>query len=244
METKLIFPEYFKSINISHAFQPIIDISEKRVVSYEVLIRGGDGESPYEVFKRVKEEDVNLFDQYSREKAMELASSLGVKTNLNFNFAPSAVNFNGGEYIERTIEKATQNGLNRDQLIIEITENEEVYNKDHLSKILNILKQDGIQIAIDDFGSGYAGLNMLMNIKPEILKLDMDLIRDIHKFGVKQSIVRAVCEVCFELGIDVLAEGVETEEEYKFLKNINIDFYQGYYFAKPGFASLPQVEFE
>jgi EAL domain-containing protein (putative c-di-GMP-specific phosphodiesterase class I) len=243
MEATMTFPEYFQTINISHAFQPIIDIDEKRIVSYEVLIRGGDGEPPYMVFDKVDKCDFNLFDQYSREKAIELAQKLGINTDLNFNFTPSAVTFNGGEFIERTLIKAEQYGFDHRKLIIEVTENEEIYNKNYFASILNIIKQDGVNIAIDDFGSGYAGLNMLINVKPEVLKLDIDLIRDIHKDGAKQSVVRAVCEVCLELGIDVLAEGVEKKEEFEFLRNIDISLYQGYFFAKPGFASLPKVDF-
>jgi EAL domain-containing protein (putative c-di-GMP-specific phosphodiesterase class I) len=239
----IVFPEYFKKINFSHAFQPIVDIEEKEIVSYEVLLRGGDEEPPYRVFEKVDTCDQILFDQFSREKAFQTANRLGIKCGLNFNFSPSGVTYNGGELIEKTLEIAEEYQFDKTKIFIEVTENEEFYQHTHLFDILNMVKQDGVHIVLDDFGSGYAGLNMLIKTNPETIKIDMDLVRNSHKIGSKQAVIRAICHVAQELGLDILAEGVETEEEFQFLKKQGITLYQGYYFSKPFFETLPKVLF-
>lgn len=104
-----------------------------------------------------------------------------------------------------------------------------------------VLCRSGTVIAIDDFGAGYSGLNLLADIQPDWIKLDMYLLRNIEQHGARQSIVKAICSVCLDLGIDVLAEGVETLEELRFLEKLDISLYQGYFFAKPGFETLPTV---
>ena len=98
-------------------------------------------------------------------------------------------------------------------------------------------------MAIDDFGAGYSGLNLLADFQPDQIKLDMKLIRGIEWHGPRQAIVRAINQICLDLGIDVIAEGVETELEYAWLASQGIHLYQGYLFAKPGFESFPKVHY-
>ena len=126
---------------------------------------------------------------------------------------------------------------------MEITEGELVHNIKALSEKVNALRRQAIIIAIDDFGAGYAGLNMLADLQPDLIKLDMNLLRDIHRHGPRQSIVKAIYEVCMDLGIDILAEGVESPDEYHFLSRVGIELYQGYFFAKPGFECFPKPSF-
>jgi len=99
----------------------------------------------------------------------------------------------------------------------------------------------GLLMAIDDFGAGYSGLNLLADFQPDQIKLDMKLIRGIEWHGPRQAIVRAINQICLDLGIDVIAEGVETELEYAWLASQGIHLFQGYLFAKPGFESFPKV---
>lgn len=101
----------------------------------------------------------------------------------------------------------------------------------------------GLKVAIDDFGAGYSGLNMLAGFQPDQVKIDMNLVRGIERHGPRQAIVRAVAQVCGDLGIDVIAEGVETLAEYAWFAEHVIRLFQGYLFAKPGFESLPRAHF-
>jgi len=229
------------SVEYSHAFQPIIDIETRKIVSYEVLLRGNNNESPMSVFEQVPSESLMEFDQTSRERAMAFAVRLGLDCNLNLNFTPGSILFENGKYLKDTVVSAQKIGLDPKQIVLEITEGEAISNTSELNKVLNDARRSGMPIAIDDFGAGYAGLNLLADMQPDCVKLDMYLLRNIEQHGARQSIVRAICSVCFDLGIDVLAEGVETLEEFRFLRKLNIPLYQGYYFAKPGFEILPTL---
>ena len=93
--------------------------------------------------------------------------------------------------------------------------------------------------AIDDFGAGYAGLTMLAQFQPHVLKIDMELIRNVHEDAVRQAIVAGIALVCQRLNIDLVAEGVETQAESSYLSQLGIYLQQGYLFARPGWESLP-----
>ena len=112
-----------------------------------------------------------------------------------------------------------------------------------LAEWVNAYRRRGIRIAIDDFGAGYAGLNLLADLQPDLMKLDIGLVRGIEGRGARQSIVRAIVQVSVDLGIDVVAEGVETEGELAWLADQGIDLFQGFLCARPGFECLPHVTF-
>ncbi len=228
-------------ILFTHAYQPIYSYDKGAVVSYEALLRGVNNEPPDFIFGKVPVGMHYEFDQISREKAIKYAFDKGVNCCLNLNFTPGSLVYKKGVYAHQTIKAANQTGMSSDRLIIEITECEAVNSTEKLKLILDDLRMAGATISIDDFGSGYAGLNLLADIQPDQIKLDMHLIRNIDTNGPRQSIVRAVNNVCFELGIDVLAEGVETRAELEFLRAIGIPLYQGFLFAKPGLECFPSV---
>ena len=228
-------------VTFSHAFQPIVDVDARRIVSYEALLRAPDGRPPHTVFAQVAREGLMEFDQASRLRAVALAARLGLECRLSLNFTPGSVLFENGKHIEETIAAAQTYGIDAARLVLEITEDEVTQDTRAFSRILNPLRRTGIVIAIDDFGAGYAGLNFLSDIHPDMLKLDMALVRDIHRHGGRQSIIRAICSISMDLGIDLLAEGIESEEELAFLRRQDIHLYQGFYFARPGFECLPDV---
>jgi EAL domain-containing protein (putative c-di-GMP-specific phosphodiesterase class I) len=232
-----------EKIEFTHAFQPIIDVDSSTIISYEVLLRGLNNESPGSIFNKIEKSKIMSFDQYSREKALETAARLGLNCNINLNFTPGAILFEDGRYLTETIHKAKSLGFLAKQLVIEITESEFIHDIDGLASVMNNIRRERVVIAIDDFGAGYAGLNMLAEIQPDMVKLDMSILRSINNHGPRQIIVKAIYSVCKDLGIDILAEGVETELEFDFLRSVGISLYQGYLFAKPGFECLPQPLF-
>ena len=99
----------------------------------------------------------------------------------------------------------------------------------------------GFRTAIDDFGAGYAGLNLLAEFQPDIIKIDMDLVRDINSNKAKQAIVSGIVFICKQLNIKVLAEGIETKAERDFLLNTGISLLQGYLFCKPAFQAIGKI---
>lgn len=225
-------------VPFSFAFQPIVDTSDGSVFSYEALIRGPAGEPPGTVFRQVAREVLLDFDQLARERAIRMAAHLGITCRLNLNFLPSALLYRA-EHLEATLDAALANGLAASQLVVELTENEIIDNHDGLARRFAPARRRGSRFAIDDFGAGYAGLNLLAEFQPDFLKLDMQIVRGIDAHGPRQSIVRAVLDVCVDLGIDVIAEGVETASELACLQGFGIELFQGYLLARPGFEALP-----
>ena len=113
---------------------------------------------------------------------------------------------------------------------------------DHLKGILGEYTRRGFKTAIDDFGAGYSGLNLLAEFQPDIIKLDMALLRNIDRDPVRQAIVRGILGVCQALNIEVIAEGVETVAELTFLRGIGVYLFQGYLLARPAYEQIPDVD--
>jgi blue light- and temperature-responsive anti-repressor len=133
---------------------------------------------------------------------------------------------------------ATRCGILPYQLILEITESEVIRDPAKFAERMNAWRSKGVRLAIDDFGAGYAGLNFLAEFQPDIVKLDMALVRDVDSKGPRQAIVRAVLQACTDLGLAVVAEGVESEAEFYWLRRHGVVLFQGYWFARPAFAAL------
>jgi EAL domain-containing protein (putative c-di-GMP-specific phosphodiesterase class I) len=121
-----------------------------------------------------------------------------------------------------------------ERVVLEITERASVENIQDLRSKVARLRTIGYRIAVDDLGAGYAGLTSFALLEPEIVKIDMSLVRDIDKMPVKQRLVASLSQLCREMGIMVVAEGVETAAERDTLVGLGCDLLQGYYFAKPG----------
>lgn len=227
--------------DITMAFQPIVDTRNNSVFAYEALVRGTDGAGAWSILSRVTETNRYVFDQSCRVKAVELASRLKVPCFVSINFLPNAV-YQAATCIRATLEAARRYNFPTDQLIFEITENEKLVDKDHLKSIIKEYRRQGFKTAIDDFGAGYSGLNLLAEFQPDLIKLDMEIVRDIDRDPVRQAIVRGIIGVCQALSIDVIAEGIESQEELDILRSMGIFLFQGYLFAKPGFEHLPQID--
>jgi EAL domain-containing protein (putative c-di-GMP-specific phosphodiesterase class I) len=223
------------------AFQPIFDARAGEVFSYEALVRGLAQESAYSVLNQIPASGLPEFDLAARVKAIKLATRLGIGCHLNLNFMPQTLE-RSSESILSTLDAANRDGLPIHRIVLEVVEGEIIHDHCRFTELINEYRGLGLKVAIDDFGAGYSGLNLLVNFQPDQVKLDMQLIRGIASHGPRQSIVRAIVQICSDLGIDTIAEGVETEDEYEWLINHNIHLYQGYLFARPGFECLPAVQ--
>lgn len=226
----------------SFAFQPIVDASARITISYEALIRGPRGEPPGSVFKLVPADDLHRFDAAGRATAIEAARKLGITCDLNLNFLPQGLLVSRA-LLDSTLDAAVRHGLPFERLVIEITEGEIIHDHVKFAQIINEYRARGIKVAIDDFGAGYSGLNLLADFQPDQIKIDMALLRGIDVNGPRQAIVRAIIAVCRDLGIDIIAEGIETIGEYHWFENEGVSLFQGYLFAKPGFEALPVAIF-
>lgn len=220
------------------AFQPIVDVDKGTAWAHEALVRGTAGQGAGWVLGQVTEDNRYAFDQACRIKAIELASGLGIgDAFLSINFLPNAV-YEPQACIRATLEAAARTNFPTDRIVFEVTESERVTDHDHLLGIFREYKLQGFHTAIDDFGAGYSGLNLLAKFQPDILKLDMELTRGIDGNRVRRSIVNAVLGVCRDLGITPVAEGIETVEEARTLRDLGITLMQGYLFARPAVETL------
>jgi EAL domain-containing protein (putative c-di-GMP-specific phosphodiesterase class I) len=226
----------------SMAFQPIVDTATGGVFAYEALVRGMGGEGAFSVLQGVDATNRYAFDQACRVRAIELAARLGVARQgalLSINFLPNAV-YEPKACIRATLAATASTGFPTSSLVFEFTEGEQVDDA-HLERIIQSYKAMGFRTAIDDFGAGFSGLTRLAKFQPDIVKLDMELVRGIDADPVRRALVRAVRAACGELGVTVLGEGVETEGESAALFELGITLQQGYHFARPAFEALPPV---
>ena len=221
------------------AFQPIVDMRDRSVYAYESLIRGVDGSSAASILDQVTDRNRYTFDQACRVTAVEMASRLGVTCYLSINFLPNAV-YQASTCIRATLMAAERCNFPTDRLIFEITENERP-DQAHLKHIVVEYKRQGFKTAFDDFGAGYAGLNLLSEFQPDIIKLDMALVRDIDHDPIRQAIVLGLLDICRALRIEVIAEGIEQIGELQMLQSMGLHLFQGFLFAHPGFEELPTV---
>ncbi|WP_250437292.1 EAL domain-containing protein [Caballeronia sp. ATUFL_F2_KS9A] len=225
-------------IDLAFAFQPIVDTRNGVAYAHEALVRGPNGESAGSVLARVDEANRYHFDQRCRTVAIEQAASLDMSGFLSINFMPNAV-YQPEACIRSTFEAAEKFKFATDRIIFETVEGESVISRSHLVEIFRAYRRFGFQTAIDDFGAGYSGLTLLAEFQPDFIKLDMELVRGIDTNSVRQSIVRGVLSMCGDLGIRVIAEGIETRGERDFFFAQGVTLMQGYFFAKPAFRSLP-----
>lgn len=224
------------------AFQPIVDLNAHRVWGYEALVRGANGESAYSILNQVNEDIRYRFDQASRVMAIETAGALfaGRDLRLSINFMPNAV-YEPSACIRKSLAAAKRAQFPHNNLMFEFTENEKMTDPAHVQRIVDVYRKFGFWTALDDFGAGYAGLGLLARWQPDLIKIDMELLRDIHLSHPKQAIISGIVGIARTLEIEVLAEGVESVEELTVLRAAGISLFQGYYFAKPALMTLPVV---
>lgn len=223
------------------AFQPIVDVQARQVFAYEALIRGAQGASAGEVIAAVRPDQLYTFDQTCRVLAIDTAKRLGMDTHLSINFLPNAV-YEPSTCIRLTLAAARKVGFAPERLIFELTESEKMHDPDHALRIIKDYQQRGFLTAIDDFGSGYSGLNLLAQFQPHIVKLDMALTRDIDRDAVRRAIVGGVIGTCKALGCEIVAEGIERREELFALRDMGVTLFQGYLLARPGLETLPKPD--
>ena len=219
------------------AFQPVVDVVEQRIVAQEALVRGLDGQGAGHVLAQLTPENLYAFDQACRVRAIEMAARLGLDRQLNINFLPNAV-YEPKACIKLTLEAAARTGFPLDRLTFEIVETETIAQAAHLANIAAEYRRHGFRIALDDFGTGHSGLLRLADLKPDIIKLDRALVADCDQDATRRAILARMVGLGADLGIKIVAEGVERREEVVALRTVGIRFIQGYFFAKPRFEAL------
>jgi blue light- and temperature-responsive anti-repressor len=223
----------------SFAFQPIVNAATRKLHGYEALVRGDAEGTAADVLQRIPLGDTSAFDEDGRRVAIGMATRLGLKGALHLNMLPQWRDGSSNS-IDTTLDTAKRCDLDASRIVLEIKHEISVSDPAALLRWLNTYRACGMRISIDDFGSGHAGLALLDHYQPEIISLSMWLVRGIEGHGPRQAILRGLVQTCSDLGIDIIAKGVETLDEYGWLRNEGIEMFQGHLFAKPGFEQLPR----
>lgn len=224
----------------SSAFQPIVDLATCSVFAFEALVRGPGGEGAASVFAQVNDGNRIAFDQAAQRRAIELACERGLHetgARLSINYMPNAM-LEPVRCVRSSLAAASRAALDPSRLIFEMVEHEPIDDPAKAREIFQVYRSHGITNALDDFGSAHSGLVLLAELEPEILKLDMALIRGIDSSARKRSIVAAMVGICRDLEIRLIAEGIETRPEAATLRGLGIDLMQGYLFGRPAFERL------
>lgn len=228
-------------------YQPIIDHRNASVYAYEALCRGTlEGlKFPDEVFG-IAERTQKIWDlgRVLREIVAEEIDQLpptptGQAPLIFVNVHPSDIDD------PVFLEQALSGGLSRHakRIIIELTERAAIRDYSRVKAFFATLRRRGYRLAIDDLGSGYAGLTALAELEPDFIKFDMGLIRDLHHHPVKQRLIKRMHEFATEIGAETISEGVEVPQERDALLEVGCTMMQGYFFARPG-PALPEVPAE
>jgi len=228
-------------VPITMAFQPIVDTHTGGVFAHEALVRGVGGAPAGEVLAHVTPGNRWAFDQDTRLIAIHLAARLGLAAPgetalLSINFLPNAVD-DPERSIQPVLQVAHAVGLSPSRILFEFTEHEPI-DPGHLQAILKTYRGMGFRTAIDDFGAGYSGLNLLSRFQPDLMKLDMGLIRCIDVDRVKRTMATHLMRMASDLGVAVVAEGIETVGEYEVLRDLGVSLLQGYLFARPALEAF------
>lgn len=238
METDKVkdFFTILKTGAISTVYQPIISLESGSTLGYEALSRISipQCELSIEDLFKIAAQQYKLWEleQLCRSKALENATDKPCNTKLFINVDPNIIH-DPNIFQGFTRGKLKQYGLCPDDIVFEITERSAINHMDTFTATLTHYQSQHFKIAIDDFGSGYSGMNRVIAFSPNFIKIDMELIRNINTDAVKKSAVAAIVKFCKDSGIKTIAEGIETEGELKTLIELSIDYGQGYFLAKP-----------
>ncbi len=231
--------QYSETCNF--AFQPIVDPLAREVVSLEALIRTPTGGLSRDWFEGLVGDEVYDADLKSKSVAFAMARALGIgEQSLSVNLLPMTL-VKMPDAVGYLLQEIEANGLVPEQIVVEFTEEEVISRLDEFTGAVRALKAAGIGVAIDHFGGGFAGLLLLAQFQPDRIKINRDLIRDVHKSGPRQAILLAIIKCCTTLEILISAVGVEKPEEWMWLESAGVSQFQGHLFAKPELAGIPPV---
>lgn len=222
--------------NLSALFQPIMDIHSGDFIAFEGLIRGPADStlhSPANLFGAAKQQGLELeIEMLSRQIVLESFAAQSLPGKLFLNVSPETLmnpNFKNGQ----TLAYLEKLGIDPKKVIIEITENQPTYDFEAMRSALLHYRSMGFQIAIDDLGEGFSSLRLWSELRPEFIKIDMHFVQGANADPLKQQFLRSIQSIALSSGTQVIAEGIETDAEFKVVRDIGIACGQGYFIARP-----------
>lgn len=227
-------------------FQPIVrEADPSSIFAFECLLRGlnHDGPiiNPKLMFDLARDADV-LFhlDRIARLTTIRSSIAHNIDGPIFINFNPTSI-YNPQSCLQSTIQAISESNVEPERIVFEVVESEEIADSGHLLSILNFYRDAGFKVALDDIGSGYSSLSSLARMRPDFIKLDQQLIRDVDSDSYKAGLAARLIDFAATEGIETVAEGVETEGEWRWLQENGASLAQGYYFARPSAEPAHEV---
>lgn len=225
-------------------FQPIVPARDPDALfAYECLLRGYERDGtlipPAGIFDRAR--DANLLyylDRAARLRAIASVAAHRLASKVFINFNPTSI-YNPSFCLRTTIAALADAGIAPEQVVFEVVESEQMHDTDHLVRILTTYRRAGFGVALDDLGSGFGSLTLLERLRPDYVKLDMGLVRNVHANPFRATVLQKLLEAAHELGVRTVAEGVEHREEFHWLRDHGADYLQGWLFGRPATPPPP-----
>ena len=226
--------------HLTCAFQPIVDAQTLEIFAYEALLRTDASapiRTPDAIFSIARSADLLPHtDLAARRTIIARAAAYGISKRLFINFCPSSI-YDPKSCLRSTIEALDAAGIAHDRVVFEVVESDEIIEPDYLLDILRSYRQAGFKVALDDLGSGFSSLNLLHKLRPDFVKLDIALVAGIDTDPFKAMLAGKIIEAARGLDMTVIAEGIETAGELRWLRENGAHLLQGFYIARP--AEIP-----
>lgn len=231
----------FKNIigqrDITMHYQPIMDFNNGTIFGWEALARGPKEScfrSPVMLFEMAEKlERLFTLEEICREKALANFGTIASIQKLFLNIHPKTMadpNFTPG----KTLRKVEEAGLSPENIVFEITERHSIQNFDLFYRTLAHYRSQGFLVAVDDAGAGYSGLTSIAEIRPDFIKIDMNLVTDVDRDPVKRALIETFVSFANKIGSRIIAEGIENKAQATCLVDMDVHFGQGYYLGRPG----------
>ncbi|MBB4212284.1 EAL domain-containing protein (putative c-di-GMP-specific phosphodiesterase class I) [Rhodothalassium salexigens DSM 2132] len=216
--------------------QPIVDAT-LRPVGHECLVRGHDTDGNLIPAGRMFEAASSprlaaYFDRAARLTAVARSKRLPTDQTCFINFQPSVL-YDPENCLRTTVAALKEYGIDPGRVVFEVVETDHVSDMAHLRRIVDYYRNAGFRVALDDFGSGYNNLSQFVGLRPDFIKIDKALVLSLNSHPIARRLVEFLVATAQDNGIKIIAEGVEDAQTFDTLKAIGVDFYQGFYFARP-----------
>ncbi len=222
--------------NLSALFQPVMDLSNGMFLGFEGLIRGpADGplHSPANLFGAARQQGLTLeVEMLCRQVVLESFIAQKLPGKIFLNISPETLthpSFKNGQ----TLAYLENLGIDPQRVIIEITENQPTFDFEAMRNALLHYRSMGFQIAMDDLGEGFSSLRLWSELRPEFVKIDMHFVQGVNADPLKQQFLRSIQSIAQSSGTQVIAEGIESEAEFRVIRDMGVACGQGYFIARP-----------
>lgn len=223
---------------LTTVFQPIVDANDTtRIFGREALLRGLGRNAavlyPSYILDVARACGMlSQVDHAARDAALNALVRGELAERVFINISPGTAH-DPVEAVDTTMRLIDEAHIAHERVVFEVTEADHTLNVEMLRRILTAYKEAGFGVALDDVGAGYSSLNLLHQLRPDFIKLDMELVRGVHADGYKALIAQKIIEIAHSLGINTIAEGIETAEELAWVQTHGAEYVQGYLISKP-----------